>query len=231
MNSIENNEFYDVNVLLNEFKESNFKVSFWVIIHYLENNYINLTEDEIKSFLSKKSEEDNKDYEFYKNDFNYFKKYVEILRKKTKDLCKIVEILYFEELEEVKQVIQKGLPNLKEDAISIQNGLIEKDSIERLVKVITNNYIKIKEFISKANNLETYLVSNIDFARIIFNESGNIKDSLYPTEDLQVFSILPEEQDDTCLDLSTKQKSVLESLDSQHKGMVLNILLQQSIAF
>lgn len=39
MNSIENNEFYDVNVLLNEFKESNFKVSFWVIIHYLENNY------------------------------------------------------------------------------------------------------------------------------------------------------------------------------------------------
>lgn len=231
MNSIENNEFYDVNVLLNEFKESNFKVSFWVIIHYLENNYINLTEDEIKSFLLKKSEEDNKDYEFYRNDFNYFKKYVEILRKKTKDLCKIVEILYFEELEEVKQVIQKGLPNLKEDAISIQNRLIDKDSIERLVKVITNNYIKIKEFISKANNLETYLVSNIDFASIIFNESGNIKDSLYPTEDLQVFSILPEEQDDTCLDLSTKQKSVLESLDSQRKGMVLNILLEQSIDF
>lgn len=231
MNSIENNEFYDVNVLLNEFKESNFKVSFWVIIHYLENNYINLTEDEIKSFLSKKSEEDNKDYEFYRNDFNYFKKYVEILRKKTKDLCKIVEILYFEESEEIKQVIQKGLPNLKEDAISIQNRLIDKDSIERLVKVITNNYIKIKEFISKANNLETYLVSNIDFASIIFNESGNIKDSLYPTEDLQVFSILPEEQDDTCLDLSTKQKSVLESLDSQRKGMVLNIILEQSIDF
>lgn len=226
-------KFYDLKELIYEIGKNEKGISFNEIYEYFKNAKIIVTEDKIYDFLSKKAKEDNVDmsestekcyllniaeidvtdrtnkfmqeinkskYLYNGYDLNYFMEYVNIIRENSLKLCLIViSIVDNKSIEEMNDI----LPDF-ENAININSGKIDGDSIQRLVQVITYNYKTMMELVDKANNLNTYLSNTVNLHSLY--AKGFIESDLYPHKDLQYLNSLINVE--SCLALSPKQREL-----------------------
>ncbi len=235
-NIIKQEEFYDVEELLNEINRNELNISFNEIYEYFINAKVTLTEEEIKNFLLEKAKEANIDMSEKprKKRINNaseidIEEFVEEFKNKlikSKYILNDYDLIYFKRYVEILKIksikfcsliklilnkqpieeMKKILPDF-ENAIIMKEGKINGDSISRLKEVILRNYVEIKKKINKANSLNTYLKTVINLE--LLHKDGWTEMDLYPSSRLQNTTILFECEDKSCLAFSPKQ---IESL-------------------
>lgn len=155
-------------------------------------------------------------YSYNSKQLEYFYKYTSILRGKALRFCLlVVSMLDGKPLEELEKI----LPDF-EKAINIQAGKIDGDSIQRLAKVILNNYADMKRKMDDANRLGTYFHLPADINLHSLNRDGINEDELYPVYKLQPDNIYDENWDNSCLELSPRQYNELQKKVWEQWGIV-----------
>ena len=232
-------QFYDFVELKSEIERNKYGLSLEEIYDYFKTAQITVSVSDIEEFLSGKAKEDNVDmnpeiyplpkmisqwgkdtieknmagltaqlraikYTYNGYDLKYFTDYADAIREKGLIFCEVA-------LQILSGEYEKALINLPEDALNIQDNMIDGDSILRLAEVIISCYVIMKEKIDKGNNLETYLtrnVPNMDKRNGCYMDAWDMfyEYELYPSDNLQDIDAFEDFSEDGYLALSLKQK-------------------------
>ena len=182
------------------------ELSYYEINDYINKAEVKLKEKDIKSFLKEKYLEKhlnktskkkiNKDgfksNEDFVNDFmlgleltkykyepytlEYFKKSIDIYKKKCSNLIKIID-----------GIIEQTIPNeilVDLDIKLNKDGYILKSDIIRLVNPFVYNFNKLTEFVEKANDLNAYMEHKLSLEYLYRNDIS--EKEIYPYEELQI---------------------------------------------
>ena len=179
----------------------------------LPSNVSEYTDEMINAYLNDKmSKITIAKYTYNGYDLKYFTKFSNDIRRKGLIYSAIVISILNGSFDEIIKKLEKA-EILSSDAINIQDGKIDGDSIQRLAQVILACYKDMKEKIDKGNNLETYLsynVPNMDALGGCYMDVNNIifEKELYPTPALQIFDEVREHYGgySSCLKMSIKQR-------------------------
>ena len=137
----------------------------------------------------------------------YFKKYINILKKKCNNLIRIIDGL-------IDETIPPEL--LKELDINLdENGNILMDDVLRISKPFIYNFNELKEMVNKANSLETYLNFKISLDDVYRN--GFSEDELYPGEKLQdEYAEMFSKSKNGYIPLTEKQKKLSRKKENEY---------------
>ena len=182
-------------ILNNTLKKRNIEMTMGFIVGMIKSADIFLTEEEIKNYLEKKKDEkfivkdysnmnygerllyilDLRKYEYVPYTYKYYKKTINILKKKCLMFVRLIE-----------SITNKDVPNeelIKYDISIDKNGNILSTDIKRIVEPFVYNLYLLITKLNEANELDTYLKNKIDLDYIYRN--GADEDDYYPTSELQ----------------------------------------------
>ena len=232
--------YFHSSIIIKKIK-TDLDLSYYEINRFIEKAEVNLKSNEIKKYLEEKYLEEKKlkknyykdiiysnyyvrrleleleygKYKFKPYTLEYFKKYINILKKKCINLIKIIDGL-------TNGTISPEL--LKELDISLdENGNILMSDVLRITNPFIYNFNELKEMVNKANNLETYLDFKISLDDVYRNGFSEVE--LYPSEKLQdenaeMFS----KGKDGYIPLTEKQKILSKKKEDEYILAMCNIV-------
>lgn len=118
-----------------------------------------------------------KKYSYEPYTLNYYKKYINIVKRKSLLLLSMIENIGKNNLSLMK-------PLLNDLDIQISDGKILKEDIVRIIEPMEYNYYLLAQKVKRANNLNTYLYEKISKESLF--KAGISEDEMYPTLEIQV---------------------------------------------
>lgn len=131
----------------------------------------------------------------------YYKKYVDIVKRKSLLLLSMVENIGKNNLTLLK-------PLLNDLDIQVIDGKILKEDIVRIIEPMEYNYYLLAQKVKRANNLNTYLSEKISKETLF--KAGISEDEIYPTLEIQVRNLDYDDLNGN-IRLSERQEEVLRN--------------------
>lgn len=155
-------------------------------------------------------------YSFDPYTLNYFKEYIEIVKRKTLLLINIIDKIGRKDIVDIKDVIYDLDISLNE------NGDISKEDISRLIFPMVYNIQRLNTKVEEANDLDTYL--SIKISKQSLARNGFSEDELYPNKELQTKN-LSYNYEWGDVELSENQKQQLQNEMKENIKGVTKLLL------
>ena len=211
-------KYVDSNTMI-KLLEEEYNMSISELVKSINSYDITITEEEIKKYLNKELEKelylrklDNPkgggerfmhnlildEYEYNPYTMEYYKKYIDILKKKSLSLIDIILDI------STGKIDSKILEDLD---IQMDNNLILNSDLNRLLKPTIYNIDKLREMIAKGNKLKTYKEGKI----VNPIERGISEEELYPSVELQIKNLDLYYHSEGYVKLTNSQKEKLES--------------------
>lgn len=156
-------------------------------------------------------------YGFDSYTLNYFNKYSNIVRNKSKKILDIIEKIVNKDYSTIADLI------IELDIQLDENGNISKEDIIRLIPPFVHNYNSLVEKVNTANNLETYLTFKLSKHSVYRN--GCSEGELYPVSSIQTKSLYYDYLPGN-ISLSNNQKKVLREEQSKANKKFVKTLLE-----
>ena len=208
---------------------------------YVKSLKINVAKEEVDAFLDKEFEKDcpevrtrikNDDYsnivekitdklkarEYMGNDtYEYFTRYIDVLREKSLKLLNIVDILISIKNKNIDK--DTDISILSELDIEVIDGNILYNDMIRIINPIVENICDLKKYVDSANDFNSYLHVNI--SKDLVYLSGENYDDLFPSRKLQVNDLLYDKSLRGYVPLTDKQKQDIIVKDRKNYEYVL----------
>ena len=171
---------------------------------------VNITQEEIQEsteYFGDQFEADR--YAFYPYTLRYFNKYTDIVRKKAKRLLAIIKGLSTNDINPIKDELERLDISLNED------GKISKTDIHRLVIPTIANVNLLEDKLNQANELSTYLEFKLSI-HLIYRR-GLSEDEMYPVSGLQYQSYNNDYEEDNVKLSSNQRKKINEEREKSAK--------------
>lgn len=223
MYSQKNNYTRPENIWSIIFRELGGSCSKDVLMNYIENLRVGITEREIINYLQQKSYtliEKKPKFEPYT--LHYFKKYTEIVKRKCLSLFQMIDFIEKNQKILLQDEKMTGEMLASLDITLEPNGGIYYPDAIRLSLALIENINELSHVVECANNLDTYLYFSLspDYC----TQCGISENDLYPKENLQV-PILEFDDIPGYIPFSPRQKVLIEILNKERFYLYYNYLM------